>query len=140
MLQNLLLFTASTQAVKLSTSSPSAEQALVQMEEAANNGNCMCFQYAGSATQDLTVAVGVFSITDGGALNLAVNGKCETRIYAGVKVDTGTTPNTVVYPGDPAWGDATDTDSSLDDYYHLNVPVINEACVYNLWMCACWAN
>ena len=57
-----------------------------------------------------------------------------------LKVDTGTTPNTVVYPGDPAWGDATDTADPLDDYYHLNVPVVNEACVYNLWMCACWAN
>jgi hypothetical protein len=92
--QNLLLFTASTQAVRLSTNSPSAEQALVQMEEAASGGNCMCFQYAGSEGQDLTVPTGVFSITNGGGLNLAVNGKCETRKYAGVKVDTTTTPDT----------------------------------------------
>jgi hypothetical protein len=23
---------------------------------------------------------------------------------------------------------------------HKSVPVANEACVYALWMCACWAN
>ena len=26
------------------------------------------------------------------------------------------------------------------DVAHLNVPVLNEACLFNLWMCNCWAN
>jgi hypothetical protein len=30
--------------------------------------------------------------------------------------------------------------STPDTLTHKSVPVLNEACLYNLWMCACWAN
>ena len=56
----------------------------------------------------------------------AIDGECKERVY---DVD-----NSDRYP----WDEGYTGDS--DDIYHLNVPVTNEACLYNLWMCACWAN
>jgi hypothetical protein len=72
-------------------------------------------------------------ITEGGALTLPdPGGQCEMKTYY---VSTGT-DGELVYAGDPDF----DCDLIADDVFHKNVPVLNEACLYNLWMCACWAN
>lgn len=123
----MLLF-SSVSAVTLSMNSPSAELALSQLEASVMDPiYCLCYQYAENIYDaDLdTMKDPDFNL--GGALTNPVDGKCDVRTYF---IDAAGK-----YPGDELFLCPADT-----EVRHLNVPVDNEACLYNLWMCACWAN
>ena len=57
------------------------------------------------------------------------DGKCRVTEYI-VDLAAG------LYPGDPDFACPPDPVAR----WHKKIPVENEACLYSLWMCACWAN
>lgn len=116
----------------LNSRSPSAEQALTLMQTSLA-AKCLCFQYAGPTGTGNSAASGTFDIADGGALTLPdANGECVETTYVTYQ-DGGET----IYPGTPGYDPTGET---LDERFHLRVPVTNEACLYQLWMCSCWAS
>lgn len=65
------------------------------------------------------------------------NGECKERYYEAVMYDV---TNEVFYPGDPEYKCESTSHYTAFPAYHLTVPVTNEACLFSLWMCACWAS
>jgi hypothetical protein len=116
-------------------SSPSAENALAQLEASVMLAKrCLCYQFADYYVDDgdpLT-APPVPDINNGGALVLPDdNGECTTRTYL---VDI-TDPANPIYAGEDGF-----VCGATEEWTHKNVDVLNESCLFNLWMCNCWAN
>ena len=94
--------------------------------------NCLCFQFATplvfDTDGDSSTPYTKPDINLGGALTAPdIDGECGIREY--------------LVDGDDNYAGSADFDcTGSGPVYHLNVPVLNEACLYNLWMCACWAN
>ena len=137
------------------------------MDEAATtNLHCLCYKYKDHSEVAWTVGAAEKydhpdipdvpawsgSIVNGGSLVAAKNGKCADQTFYVSKVDN-TEPGTVThhvpwYVGYmPLKTEITialppelHDDETPYIYSHHIIPVVNEACLYNLWMCACWAN
>lgn len=133
----MILLLGSASAITLSMSTPSAENALAQLEASVMMAKrCLCYQFADHYVDefatDPTFVPPVPHIDNGGALVLPdANGECTTKTYL---VDIANDP-IFLYAGDDGF-DCTTTEL----WTHKNVDVLNEACLFNLWMCSCWAN
>ena len=95
----------------------------------------MCFQYAiNCKTGDCS---DITDISGGGAMVPADDdGNCGPTIKYNVSNVNGlTSPPSFVYSWDPRY-----VPGNTNTATHKLVPVTNEKCLYNLWMCSCWAN
>jgi hypothetical protein len=139
------------------------------MDEAvSNNLHCLCYKYKDHVGVDWAdpeaggewylhqyiPSVGPItgSIEGKGSLVEAINGKCEDRtFYVSTNDETGGTEpdhHTPWYIGYMPL--ASEVDVPMPPrlhnaengavWGHRIVPVVNEECLYTLWMCACWAN
>ena len=136
------------------------------MDEAAtSNHHCLCYKYKDATEAAWTAPASythpnipllgpiVGTIEGGGSLVVATDGKCEDQTFYVSKTD-GTGTGEVLhhvpwYIGYMPLRDELTIPlpprliNTYEDPYvfgHRIVPVVNAACLYNLWMCACWAN
>jgi hypothetical protein len=138
---------------------------LAQIDVAATlNQSCLCFKYHDHVEEEWTEAAFIHAniptmdlpisgtIEGKGALVAAKDGKCVNQTFYVSKIDE-------VEVGEPLHDTpfyidymplASEVDIPMPPrlvanenpwiFGHKIVPVVNEACLYSLWMCACWAN
>lgn len=124
----LLLYGASfATAVTLKSNSYSAESALAQLEASVTNDeHCLCFRYANG-------------VADNGGAPLGAPSPAYSDIEQGGYItDTGAADNCVEEVR-PILEDADPANLPNVDWYKY-VEVTNQACLYKLWMCSCWAS
>ena len=115
-----MLLLRETYAIKLETQSPSAEQALAQIDIQQGSNHCLCYQYHTKNAGTIDVSdIGVVTVTvttepvlghlaDKGGLIPATNGKCEDQNYlmiaseANICIDTESGVDAVAQGASPA--------------------------------------